>query len=408
MSLILVYHDTAVPALYGAAAAAVAAARGSGFMHVSARFDTTRHADAVQHVVASGGLAASGLCWFERLSGKPVSPEATSHAILDVARSADIVVPIHPVFLVEQNIVAALSSGAKARGINVETITVVDDGDTFRDVSKQSVLAWRDRFGRVTLTKPSGKPSTDLTIGIVGAETDHRDAYPATLACLADAADTLSLAINIRFIDPVKFDRSDDPETLRDLSGVLLPGGANMKNVPGQTAVAAFALENALPTVGLCLGMQTMATAVAWKTFGRRNANLAEANPDAAIKTFVAMAGETDASGKSLPSHRTGDQTMKTMANTYLSKVISSVASVRCNHRFRLNPAIVPDLETNGLRVSARGLFGAVVDAIEVPGHVFFMGMQGHPELSSRSGAPHPLIIAFLQAATRNYQSTAL
>ncbi len=60
---------------------------------------------------------------------------------------------------------------------------------------------------------------------------------------------------------------------------------------------------------------------------------------------------------------------------------------------------ILGDLETHGLRVAALGVDGAVVDAIEVPDHPFYMGMQGHPELSSRADAPHPLIVAFLKAA---------
>jgi CTP synthase len=407
MGLILVYHETPLPALYCAVAVAVAAARDCGFMHAAARFDTSRHADAEQHVVATGGLVASGLWWFERLSGKQAPAVASTPAILDAARLTDVVVPIHPAFLADVDLPATLLSGAQAQGIRVETVTVLDEGDRFLDAGTQRVLAWRDRFGRICMQKPPEPAVPSMTIGLVGDENDHLGVYPAALASLADAADSLSMTIEVRFIDPVAFGRVEDPGALAALSGILLPGGADMKNVPGQIAVAAHTLERAVPTVGLCLGMQTMATAVAWKSLGRLNANLAEADPSAVIKTFVAMNGEKDADGRSLPTHRTGDAAVQTVPGTYLHSLLAAGAPVRFNHRFRLNPDIAANLETSGLRISARGLSGAVVDAIEVPDHPFFMGMQGHPELSSRPGAPHPLLVAFLEAAALYRQAAS-
>src|SRR5882757_3320086 len=104
MGLILVFHDTASPALYGAVAASVAVAKGFRFMHLAARFDTTRHADGEQHVVASGGLVGSGLLWFERLSGRPVSDVTTVDMILEVAQLEDLVVPIHPALLADADV----------------------------------------------------------------------------------------------------------------------------------------------------------------------------------------------------------------------------------------------------------------------------------------------------------------
>lgn len=401
MGLILVFHDTSHPALYGAVAAAIAAARQCGFMHVEARFDTKLHADAAQHVIATGGLGASGLCWFERLSGKPAPPVATPETILDAARMQDVVVPIHPAFLVDGDLPAALSSAAQALGLEVKAITIREDSDCFFDAATQEALAWRDRFGRIGLHAPRPREGDGLTIGLIGAESDHRDVYPAALASLADAADNLSIPINVRFIDPVDINQFEYPAVFEGLSGILLPGGADMKNVAGQTTAAAFSLESGLPTVGLCLGMQTMATAVAWRAFGRSKANLAEADPNARLKTFVPMADARDLDGIQLPIHRTGDQAIDIISGTQLSVIIRSERQIRCNHRFRLNPALLPDLEAAGLRVAASSSSGAVVDAIEVAPHSFFIGMQGHPELSSRADMPHPLLLAFLEMAAK-------
>ena len=406
MGLILVLHDTSRPALYGAVAAAIAAARQCGFMHVAARFDTKLHADAAQHVIASGGLGPSGLCWYERLSGKQAPPVATPEIILDAARAQDVVVPIHPAFLVGGDLPTTLSSAAEALGIEVKVIIVREDADCFFDAATQELLARRDRFGRIGLRAPCLCSADSLTIGLIGAESDHRDVYPAALASLADAADSLSIPIDVRFIDPVHINQFEDPAIFDGLSGILLPGGADMKNVAGQTAAAALSLESGLPTVGLCLGMQTMATAVAWRALGRGAANLAEADPDARLKTFVPMAGARDPDGVLLPIHRTGDQVIDIVSGTRLSGIIGSERQIRCNHRFRLNPALLPDLEAAGLRVAASSSSGAVVDAIEVSAHSFFIGMQGHPELSSRADIPYSLFVAFLESAAKQCPST--
>jgi CTP synthase (UTP-ammonia lyase) len=283
----------------------------------------------------------------------------------------------------------------------LKAITVREDSDCFFDAATQEPLARRDRFGRIGSYAPPLYGTDSLTIGLIGAESDHRNVYPAALASLADAADSLSIPIDVRFIDPEHIEQFEDPAVFEGLSGILLPGGADMKNVAGQTAVAALSLETGLPTVGLCLGMQTMATAVAWRAFGRDTANLAEADPDARIKTFVPMASARDPNGTPLPIHRTGDQAIDIVSGSRLSAIIGSERQIRCNHRFRLNPALLPDLEAAGLRIAASSSSGAVIDAIELPAHSFFIGMQGHPELSSSVDMPHPLLVAFLEAAAR-------
>lgn len=406
MGLILVFHDTSSPALYGAVAAAIVATRQYGFMHVAARFDTRLHADAAQHVIAAGGLGPSGLCWFERLSGKHAPPVATPEIILDAGRVQDVVVPIHPAFLADQELSSRLSQTAEALGMDVKAITVREDSYCFFDAVTQEALAWRDCFGRIGLHASRFCEDNGLTIGLVGAESDHRDVYPAALASLGDAADSLSMPIDVRFIDPMEISQFEDPTVFADLSGILLPGGADMKNVAGQIAAAAIGLETGLPTVGLCLGMQTMATALAWRAFGRGTANLTEADPDARIKTFVPMAGAAGPDGALLPIHRTGDQVIDIVSGTRLSGIIRSNRQIRCNHRFRLNLALLPDLEAAGLRVAACSLSGTIVDAIELPSHPFFIGMQGHPELSSAAETPHPLLVAFLEAAAKTRPSS--
>ena len=255
----------------------------------------------------------------------------------------------------------------------VEAIHIERDGNALRERGTGLPVAWRDPFGRITaFDRSSVGGQTSLQIGLIGSESDHRNVYPAALASLADAADALSVDLDIRFVDPMSLAGPDDCAELQTLSGILLPGGAAMKNVPGQIEAAAASLASGLPTVGLCLGMQTMATAIAWRAFGRGTANLAEADPDAAIKTFVPLEGQSGPDGESLPDHRTGEWMTRVVDGTQLSLILPMTTPVRYNHRFRLDPQLLPALRQAGMQVSAEGFGGAIVDAIEDPHHPFF------------------------------------
>jgi CTP synthase len=372
VTLHLVIDHTAYPARFGAAAAAVARRRGARFMHLPALFDLAAHPDAEQYVHAAGGLGPSGLYFAERILGRPVAAAASVAEILSEARQADVVVPIHPGFGQDGRL---LREGALQAGIPIdEEIAVPEEAEA---------------------APARAQPSR--AICLVGREHDHRNVYPAALVSLQDAAAALDLAIAIRFIDP----RDSDAALYEGAAGILLPGGSDMGNVPGQIRAARFALARGVPVLGLCLGMQTMTTAFAQKVLGDGMVNLAEADPEARTKSFVAMAAEMTADGSAiLPEHRTGDADVDLVAGTRLAALMGmQTMRVRCNHRFHLAASLRRDLQEAGLVFSATSFAGRVVDAVEWPAHPFFLGLQGHPELTPATSAPHPVFLAFLLAA---------
>ena len=71
----------------------------------------------------------------------------------------------------------------------------------------------------------------------------------------------------------------------------------------------------------------------------------------------------------------------------------------RHRHRYEVNNAYRPALESAGLRLSGLSPDGRLVEMVELPGHPWFVGCQFHPELRSRPNRAHPLFRAFLAAA---------
>jgi CTP synthase len=142
--------------------------------------------------------------------------------------------------------------------------------------------------------------------------------------------------------------------------------------------------------------MQTMSTAVAQEIARINDANLAEADPAAATKTFVRLRDERDR-----PDFRLGVRHSRVVAGTRLAALVGGAGdiAVHYNHRFVLEPALHERLAAAGLRICGLQAERDLADAIEVPGLRFYLALQGHPELASRRGAPHPVIAGFLASA---------
>lgn len=399
MALTFVAHNTPEPALYGAMASVLAEQTGADLAHLMTNWDISSFADACQHVTAEGNLVASGLLWHERRNRKSPGKALTLSELLSLNPSQDWIIPLSPSGLTDLPQMVAL---ARQHAIDFQIIDVEprEQGFQFGShgiIDKAQTIWWRDNYGRLTSGPRVAAPlgSLRLKIALLGTYQDQIQSYPATLAALGDAADAQGLHVETVFIPP----RSPEHvlrSVMQQIDGVILPGGSDMQNVAGQIRVAHYCLRQQIPTLGLCLGMQTMATAVIQQMTGSLFANLAEADPLAAVKTFVPLA-----EAAAHPEHRLGAKVMSLRKGSQMAAVLGDKATLRYNHRFQLNPLFIDDLEAYGLAVSGTDQSGTIADAIEYAEHPFYLGAQGHPELTSTALQPHPLFSAFLQASLK-------
>jgi CTP synthase len=394
----LIDDDAGTPAHYGAQAAIFAAETGAAFMHLPVLFDETRFADACQHVTVDGTLVTSGLVWTERLGGRPVRAASSIDHVLTSAATGDIAVPVHPGMANE------LRTLCESRGIAVRRYRVIHERGVSNVVSGDGAVVTRarqDAFGRWSASAREARTVPlavgEIRIALIGEEGNQRDVYPATLAALADAADLHALSLSVRFVPPHDLDDASAPEALKGIDGIVLPGGADMRRVPGQIAAAKYAWISAVPVVGLCLGMQSMTTALARLAFDTDDIDLAETASGASLPSFVPIGSDHE----NVLFHRLGLQPITMASGTQLGEILGEHPRIRCNHRYKLNPVLIAPLAVAGVQIAARDASGEIADAIEARAHPFFIGMQGHPELSSASGAPHPLLSAFVRAAQR-------
>ncbi len=357
------------PGLSGQAAAA-RAGPGDRLVFVVAP-ETALDVHATQHATADGRLVANFVLWADRagLAWQIAPPDPAALSDLD-DRAVVVVDP----GLAGDDAVAALCR--RVRGSDAHD-WIVPDGDDASEV------------------EPIDSGSRIVVVG--DADRLHR-VYPAVLAALGDAADAAGIAPAVRIVDPTAA-AADPAGVLAGAAGVILPGGADLTQVTGQAALAGAALARDVPVLGLCLGMQSMTLAVARGSGDIAGAALAELDPTAPALLFEPIGG---AAGR--PAHRLGDVETVVTAGTRLDRRLASAGGPprrlveRANHRYRLAPRYRSPLRDAGLTVAAADPQGDIDYVVEHEGAACFIGFQGHPELQSRPGAPHPGYALFLDA----------
>ncbi|MEC8883147.1 MAG: gamma-glutamyl-gamma-aminobutyrate hydrolase family protein, partial [Bacteroidota bacterium] len=77
----------------------------------------------------------------------------------------------------------------------------------------------------------------------------------------------------------------------------------------------------------------------------------------------------------------------------------------RHRHRYEFNDSYRETLEKAGLKITGTNPKTGLVEIIEMEDHPWFVGVQYHPEYKSTVANPHPLFVAYVQAAVKYSQS---
>ncbi len=270
-------------------------------------------------------------------------------------------------------------------------------GMPFRDVDWSD---WDQLLDRVH------KPTTEISVALVGKYVDLPDAYLSVTEALRAGGFANSAKVNIKWVP------SDDCESeagaksaLAGIDAICVPGGFGVRGIEGKVGALKFARENKIPTLGLCLGLQCMVIEGARNLAGIKDANSAEFAPDTKDPVIATMAsqeavlrGEQDMGGTMrLGLYAASLQDGSIVQNLYK---LNSVEE-RHRHRYEVNNSYRQKLEAAGLVFSGTSPDGNLVEFVELPEsvHPFYVGTQAHPEFKSRPTRPHPLFVGLVKAA---------
>jgi CTP synthase len=264
--------------------------------------------------------------------------------------------------------------------------------------------AWEDFLKRFQ------SPSAEVTIAIVGKYVDLTESYKSLNEALYHGGVPNGAKVTLRFVDSEAISPNNCAETLKDVDGVLVPGGFGSRGVDGKIAAAKYARENRVPYFGICLGMQIAVIEYAQNVAGISGANSSEFDEEARDPVIYLMTEWYDHQTDSVQSRDESSEKGGTMRlGAYPCRLApDSLAhreyredqiSERHRHRYEFNNAYRERLEAAGLAVSGESPDGTLVEIVEIAEHPWFLGCQFHPEFKSRPMTPHPLFSGFIRAA---------
>ena len=257
----------------------------------------------------------------------------------------------------------------------------------------------RDMGEWAALVQRMEQPHETLPIALVGKYVEYPDAYISVREALRHAGLSHTRQVDIRLIHSEDIERYGPEELLANASGIVVPGGFGHRGVEGMVETVRYARERQVPYLGLCLGLQVMVIEWARNVLELPGANSEELEPQTPHPVVHIMPEQEQVTGKG-GTMRLGSYPCQPQDNTLTGRAYAGrLALERHRHRFELNNQYREALESSGLIVGGLSPDGSLVEAGEVRGHPFMVGVQYHPEFKSRPNRPHPLFAAFVAAA---------
>ena len=244
-------------------------------------------------------------------------------------------------------------------------------------------------------------PKHRVRIGLVGKYVELPDAYKSILEAFIHAGAANEVKVDITMIHSEYLEENNIQEKFNGLDGVLVAPGFGERGIEGKIKAVQYVREQNIPFLGICLGMQMAVIEFARHVAGFENANTAEVNPNALYKVINLMEEQKHITQKG-GTMRLGAWDCSLSKGSKIYQVYGEEhISERHRHRYEFNNEYKKPLEESGLLCTGINPNTGLVEVIELPEHRWFIGVQYHPEYKSTVARPHPLFVAFVQAALK-------
>ncbi len=238
-----------------------------------------------------------------------------------------------------------------------------------------------------------------VKIAIVGKYVKLHDAYLSVAEALRHGGFENSCKVDIQWVEAEEVTEENAAEILGGAGGVLVPGGFGDRGIDGKIAAAKYAREQGIPYFGICLGMQVAAIEFARNVLHFNDAHSGEFDEQTGHKIIDFMpeqSGDIPKGG----TMRLGAYPCHIQESTLMERIYGCrEISERHRHRYEFNNEYRKPFEEAGMKIAGTSPDGRLVEAIELPSHPHYIGVQYHPEFKSRPNKAHPLFREFVKAA---------
>jgi len=255
-------------------------------------------------------------------------------------------------------------------------------------------------------------PTGEVNIAMVGKYMELKDSYISLSEALLHGGIHTRTRVNIHYMESAGIEEGG-VERLREMDGIVVPGGFGDRGIEGKIAAVRFARENGIPYLGICLGLQVAVIEAARDLAGLEGAMSTEFDKQTPHPVVALITEWRDVSGGIEQrdegsdlggTMRLGAQLVKLAEGSLAAKSYGRTEiEERHRHRYEVNNNYRPRLEEAGLRFSGLSV-DDLVEMVEIPGHPWFLASQFHPEFTSNPRDGHPLFIGFISAAREHHE----
>ena len=248
-------------------------------------------------------------------------------------------------------------------------------------------------------------PKSSVTIGLIGKYVELQDSYKSILESFVHAGAANEVEVKVVPIHSSYLEEKDVQENIANLDGVLVAPGFGERGIEGKINAVKYVREHQIPFFGICLGMQMAVIEYARNVLQLPAANSVEMDADTPHPVISLMDEQRNIIQKG-GTMRLGAWTCAIEKDTLLHKVYQNDRiEERHRHRYEFNDAYYEQYQAHGMIASGVNPETKLVEAIELPAHPWFVGVQYHPEYSSTVANPHPLFVGFVNACNCYAQS---
>jgi CTP synthase len=267
------------------------------------------------------------------------------------------------------------------------------------DESQPDLTHWKN------FLKRHKNPKSTVTIGLIGKYVELQDSYKSILESFVHAGAANEVEVKVVPIHSSYLEEKDVQEKIANLDGVLVAPGFGERGIEGKINAVKYVREHQIPFFGICLGMQMAVIEYARNVLQLPAANSVEMDADTPHPVISLMDEQRNIIQKG-GTMRLGAWTCAIEKDTLLHKVYQKDRiEERHRHRYEFNDAYYEQYQAHGMIASGVNPETKLVEAIELPAHPWFVGVQYHPEYSSTVANPHPLFVGFVNACNRYAQS---
>ncbi len=257
----------------------------------------------------------------------------------------------------------------------------------------------------VSFLRHARRKNPPLTIAMTGKYSTMKDSYLSITNALEHTEPDEGVQIDVRFLDTTEFDNASPAvlkENLNDVHGILVPGGYGVRGTEGMIRCIRYARERQVPYLGLCLGFQLAAIEFARSVCGVEKATSTEFDPHTQ-EPLICLLPEQQQIRDLGGTQRLGGHDVALLPGSRVQAMYGrDMVHERFRHRYELNNDYKAAFEKSGVVFCGMTLDQSVMQILDYPAHPFFVATQFHPELLSRPLRPHPLFLAFVQAAKKH------